>query len=237
MTTPTIDRRAPWTPRRASSRGAALGVALWGIVLSAPPAPAFHEQGVASCAGCHTMHNSDDGQSIVFPDAGDALLRGRDATDVCLSCHATSHGAVLGSDPLNPPPELGGGNFAFLLEDDVNDAPGDPKVIGGHATGHSIVSPAWDLDPDPVHAVAPGGTFPSPDLGCTSCHDPHGNGNFRMLRGAGPLPNGYVFTFPAPAAEGVDIATQTESPTSHTAYRSGWSDWCGAFGRFPIPPS
>jgi Doubled CXXCH motif (Paired_CXXCH_1) len=204
---------------------------LAGIVLALallPPIPvlAFHEQGVAGCGGCHTMHNSRDDAPVFFGGAGAALLKGEDATDVCLTCHASSHGAVLGSNPASPPPELGAGNFAFLQENDVNDAPGDPNAIGGHATGHSIVSPAWHLDPDPVHTVAPGGDFPAGDLGCTSCHDPHGNTNFRMLRGAGPLPNGFVFAYPAPLAEGVDIATETESPTSHTAYRDGWSDWC-----------
>lgn len=213
-------------PGPAPPRALGATAALAALALLAAPAAAFHEQGVAGCGGCHTIHNSRDDAPIVPGGAGAYLLKGEDATDVCLNCHATSHGAVLGADPVNPPPELGAGNFAFLLEDDVNDTPGDPNAIPGHSTGHSIVSPAWRLDPDPVNAVAPGGDFPSTGLGCTSCHDPHGNTSFRMLRGVGPLPNGFVFAFPAPLGEGVDIATEVESPTSHTAYRGGWTDWC-----------
>jgi predicted CXXCH cytochrome family protein len=48
-----------------------------------------------------------------------------------------------------------------------------------------------------------------------------------MLYGTGAeLANGFVFTSPAPLAEGIALNSQ-ESRTNHTAYKDGWSEWCG----------
>ncbi|MCP4203382.1 MAG: hypothetical protein GY769_15800, partial [bacterium] len=136
---------------------------------------AFHERGVANCDGCHVMHDSQDGFPLGFGDVG-ALLKGPSASDVCLSCHATELGAVLADDPLFPSPEMGGGNFVFLFEDNLNDGPeGATNPIPGEAAGHSIVAPGYGLATDSRHPLSPGGSFPASELGCTSCHDPHGN--------------------------------------------------------------
>ena len=35
------------------------------LVAFSSPAMAFHSGGVAHCDGCHTMHNSVDGQQVV----------------------------------------------------------------------------------------------------------------------------------------------------------------------------
>jgi predicted CXXCH cytochrome family protein len=190
---------------------------------------AFHEQGVANCDGCHIQHESEDGgRPVEGLRAGEALLRGETPTEVCLMCHAKSFGAVLGVNPLAPPPELGGGNFVFLLEDNLNDGPdGASDPILGDAAGHNVVAPAYRLASDAVHAVAPGGTFPASQLGCTSCHDPHGNTNFRMLHDAGTVQGGIAsFSWPAPQAAGISLTGGSESPSNHNAYRRGMSDWC-----------
>ena len=190
------------------------------------PGLAFHDGGVASCQGCHTMHESQDGQLVV---AGEDLLRGESATDLCLGCHAGANGAVFGVEPLLPAPERGGGNFIFLLEDNLNDFQnGAQRPISGEAAGHSVVAPSVGLLPDSRWINAPGGNFPSASLGCTSCHDPHGNGNFRMLLGAGPVQNElYYFAADAPLAEGIDLDGAPEGAGNHTAYQSGWALWCG----------
>jgi hypothetical protein len=155
------------------------------------------------------------------------LLIAESPSDVCLLCHAASSGAVLGMDPLAPPPERGAGNFGFLLEDNLNDAPdGATNPIRGEAAGHSIVAPGRGLTQDSRNPVAPGGSFPSDSLGCTSCHDPHGNANYRMLYGAEPVQGGIAtFLNSAPEANGIGLAS-TESDNNHAAYRSGMSDWC-----------
>ena len=202
-----------------------------GLALIAAPAAAFHDGGVAHCNGCHTMHNSQDG-ALVDPDApnGNAwLLVDATPSDVCLGCHATGLGAVFAVDELNPAPLKGAGNFIFLLEDNINDGHnGGINPILGHAAGHSINAPGHGLSNDPVLTSAPGGTFPSGVLGCSSCHDPHGTEDFRMLYGAGRLAhNFYAFTNPAPTAEGLSIFFGSEANDSHTAYQGGMSAWCG----------
>ncbi len=191
---------------------------------------AFHERGVANCDGCHIMHDSEDGASPFGSTGGNAgLLRYASPTDVCLACHARDNGEVLGSSPLNPPPELGAGNFVYLLEDNINDEGGGAfNPIAGNHAGHNVSSTEWGIPVDPDHNVGPGNLFPSSELSCISCHDHHGNDNFRMLRGAGPVgTSGYTFAYGAPDGEGIDLSMGgRESPTNHTAYNSGWSAWC-----------
>lgn len=189
-------------------------------------AQAFHDGGVGSCQGCHVMHQSEDG--LMVPGSGE-LLRGSSATDICLSCHADANGAVFGVDPLFPDTEYGGGNFIFLLEDNINDRKqGTNRPIPGEAAGHSIVAPGAGLMEDSRWASAPGGSFSTASLGCTSCHDPHGNTNYRMLYGVGDVQGGlFYFSAGAPVAEGVSLSGAAESPSNHTAYQSGWSQWCG----------
>jgi predicted CXXCH cytochrome family protein len=200
------------------------------LVLFATPALAFHELGVATCDGCHTVHNSQDGapMSPDSPFGSGSLLRFSSATDVCLECHAAANGAVMGDDPLNPPKERGGGNFVFLLEDNINDrVVGNPPPIGGNHAGHNVTSVAWGISVDHDHNVSPGGSFPSAQLSCTSCHDPHGNENFRMLRGQGPTNlTSFAFVNPAPEATGLNLLMGQETQTNHTAYLQGWAAWC-----------
>jgi predicted CXXCH cytochrome family protein len=174
------------------------------------------------------MHDSEDGATVRWGLNGEALLRLGSATDVCLSCHADALGQVMGLDPLNPPPERGAGNFTFLLEDNLNDGPdGMTAPIGGNRAGHSVVSTAWGTPVDPDHSNSPGGSYPSSELGCTSCHDPHGNSNYRMLYGAGQATaDGFTFTFDAPAADGPSLGSGGESPLLHVAYQRGWTNWC-----------
>jgi len=177
------------------------------------------------------MHNSQDGV-LVDPDSPTGnlnLLVDANPSDVCLGCHALGLGAVFGADPLAPPPLKGAGNFVFLLEDNLNDGHnGALHPIPGQAAGHSIVAPSQGVGADGTLLTSPGGSFPSSQLGCTSCHDPHGNQDFRLLNGIGNVQDGiHVFTAAAPVASGISIHFGSESPTSHTAYESGMSAWCG----------
>ena len=43
-------------------------VALFYLMLTVAPALGFHDDGVANCNGCHTMHNSQDGV-LVDPES------------------------------------------------------------------------------------------------------------------------------------------------------------------------
>lgn len=172
------------------------------------------------------MHDADDG--LIARDGTQPLLLAASATDVCLMCHGPT--GVFGLDPLRPPRELGGGNFVFLLENNLNDgADGQLLPLAGEAAGHSIVSLSRGTSVESRWDRAPGGTFPSHALGCTSCHDPHGNASFRLLRGTGPVPGGDApFLNPAPVADGLDVSDPAvdETAVRHTAYRAGVSAWC-----------
>ncbi len=207
-------------------------LALAAATIICAPAYAFHDDGVAHCNGCHTMHNSQDG-ALVDPDSpnGNAwLLVDSTPSDVCLGCHATGLGAVLGTDPLAPPPQKGAGNFVFLTEDNLNDGhAGATNPILGDAAGHNLNAPGFGVAPDATLTTSPGGSFPAGVMGCTSCHDPHGTPDFRMLYGAGRVVQDGVATFlnAAPVAEGISIFFGAEGPANHTAYQSGMSAWCG----------
>lgn len=199
------------------------------IFLLGSSSQGFHADGVASCNSCHVMHNSQDGEPVDFtnPLGNEILLKDESPSDVCLSCHADQNGSVLGSDPLNPPPERGPGNFVFLFEDNINDAIGGAtSPIPGDASGHNFNAPSVGIAADGTNLTAPGGTYPSLNMSCTSCHDPHGNQNYRQLYGAGDIQGGtFQFIYPAPIAEGIDF-NSTESQTNHNAYTSGMNEWC-----------
>jgi cytochrome c553 len=176
------------------------------------------------------MHDSSEGLVVAVSPAGaPGLLIEETPSDVCLRCHGSEEGAVLGTNPLAPPPERGAGNFVFLFETNLNDAPdGASNIIPGDTGGHNLVAPGHGLAADTRHSLSPGGSFPAGEMGCTSCHDPHGNDGFRHLHGTGPVQGGLeVFSYPAPDAEGIALDGAGESGNNHTAYRGGMSDWCG----------
>lgn len=208
---------------------------LLAMALAVPSvAGAFHDQ-AANCDSCHVSHNSVDGLPVVPGAGNDYQLLAESPSDVCLLCHGRGSGRVLGLDPLLPPPETGGGNFVFLLEDNLNDAQdGQLDPIPGDAAGHNLVAPGHGLAADPRYVTAPGGAFPARELGCTSCHDPHERNTFRMLNGSGPVQNGVAsFTEAAPRGEGIDLDAGSETAANHSAYVQGMSRWCGnCHGRY-----
>ena len=211
-----------------------LVVSLAFVALFSGSAFAFHDGGVAYCGGCHTMHNSENGAMVdpAHPNGNPYLLKKASATDMCLSCHATGLGAVWGNDPLVPPALVGAGNFVFLMEDNINDGRNGnlpANFIPGRAAGHTVNAPSKGVGPDGTLITSPGGSFPANRLECSSCHDPHGNQNFRLLYGVGMVQDGAaLFLNPAPIAEGIDVHAigAGETNANHTAYESGMGAWC-----------
>ncbi len=187
----------------------------------------FHSGGVGHCGGCHSTHE---------PTAsGSWLLLEDNPTDLCLRCHERGNGNSWGGSVTAPGPIYGGGPFVFLLEDNLNDAPGgnDPaNWIPGHQAGHNVISARRGTTIDPVFSQSPGGNYPSDNLHCTSCHDPHGRGgHYRLLYGSDypdAVVNGrtFLYTRPAPDAVGIPLDGNQESDANHNAYRQGLSDWC-----------
>lgn len=141
------------------------------LAFSAFGAYAFHSGGVAECEGCHSMHS---------PTSPSFLLVGADQSSACLTCHenaadtgpssyhVSTAGTLATGLPLQRTP---GGDFGWLKKT-YTWGGGSSE---GAAKGHNIVASGYGYVADTRHGgIAPGGTFPNSQLGCQSCHDPHG---------------------------------------------------------------
>lgn len=206
---------------------------------------AFHSGGIGNCNGCHSMHSAQSGSQ--------PLLLSADSSSICLNCHAGLGGSnspsVFSPDGSALTP---GGDFYWLSKNFSwleGDSPGDSH-------GHNIVAMDFNLFSDAVLTQAPGGTFASAQLGCTSCHDPHGQvdggsrwgnqpisksgsyadsadigtvtGNYRLLGDSRYHPDGgSAFQNDAPIARQSSVNKFQESDSSHVDYGSGMSEWCG----------
>jgi len=212
------------------------------IVLVPLPVCAFHDGGVGQCEGCHIMHNSQGNNSWLLPAT--------DPSSVCLSCHAGAgssnsyHISSPDGSAMTP-----GGDFYWLNKDFT--------WISGSSTGsshgHNIVAQDHGFSSDSVLLKSPGGSYLSSDLGCTSCHDPHGKivsglpvsgsgsygavpavgtelGSYRLLGGTGydggEHVQGYSFLYDAPVARQNPAVPFGETDLSHVDYGTGMSEWC-----------
>jgi len=147
---------------------------------------AFHDGGVAACEACHTMHNSQN--NFAMTQTGGAaqffgysyLLKGSDPSSTCLNCHkGTAGGYQIMSNAAGntglPSQMTPGGDFSWLnITTNYLTSQGVSGVNTGTRHGHNIVAADYGLGPSLVLTAAPGGTYPSTMLSCTSCHDPHG---------------------------------------------------------------
>jgi cytochrome c5 len=77
-----------------------------------------------------------------------------------------------GKPPLQRTP---GGDFGWLKKDYTMTIRGTTSTEKGETHGHNIIAADTQFNlPDSRFTLAPGGgTFPSSQLGCPSCHDPH----------------------------------------------------------------
>jgi hypothetical protein len=126
---------------------------------------------------------------------GEFLLTASDSSSVCLNCHeaedrrsyhisTTPSAMPAGSPPVNMTP---GGDFGWLKKTFNWSAHGRAFTEEGEDHGHNIVAADFNFVPDST-PTAPGGTFNSNDLSCTSCHDQHGK--LRRLEGDVIAPDG-----------------------------------------------
>jgi predicted CXXCH cytochrome family protein len=140
---------------------------------------AFHSGGVAECGGCHSMHAPKAGGSF--------LLIGADPSSTCLSCHqqaglltpSSYHISTADADMgtgVPPRQRTPGGDFGWLKKTYTFTARSGatPTTEAGDTHGHNIVAADFGYVADATNVTAPGGTFASSQLGCDSCHDPHG---------------------------------------------------------------
>jgi len=144
---------------------------------------AFHDGGVASCEGCHTMHNSIGNATVVKNGTqfqGVAyLLKGTDQSSTCINCHSGATlssyhvfttGSIAGIGPANYTP---GGDFAWLTKSYAANSGLHLSALPGERLGHNVIAADFSLVADATLTHAPGGTYANTNLTCISCHDPH----------------------------------------------------------------
>ena len=220
------------------------------------PASAFHGGGVATCDGCHTMHQSADNPlgSDDAPNAAVAsgfLLKGTDASSTCLNCHAGAGKAtsyhIFSEDASAQTP---GGDFFWLTKSFTNSNWSGDVISDPDQMGHNVIAADWNLTQDLNNTAAPGGAYLSVNLGCTSCHDPHGqvlggtgggqlpiseSGSYGDVPVAGTIAGNYRLLgdtghglAAAPIAVTQYATRFAETDAAHPAYGQGMSEWCGS---------
>ncbi len=218
-----------------------VGGAVW-LLLGAVPAladngPHVTGAGVVAdgCAGCHRVHTGQAAKLLV--QAQPAL---------CYTCHGSS-GTGASTDVVDglgyttaartgTPGALRGGGFSFALINSA--APTGQQSSGSNAagvvpvlaTGVAVTSThsasganvtAWG------NGAIGSGAGPTVQLACASCHDPHGNGNYRILRSV-PSQSGATAV---PIADAGTKAYTTAnywlvSDTNAVGYIANVSAWC-----------
>ena len=163
------------------------------------------------CVDCHTMHNSLAHTPMRYdrdPNPAPHLLRNATTLSLCLYCHD-------GADPNSP-------DVVAPVSYVSNPAGGFFPTQYSQQTGtaHVLASP---------NPLTPPGGSTAMTLACTTCHDQHGNGNYRNLR-TDPAGTG--------TASITVMAKQTVLPDGmnpaqvyvpgNIVYKSGISEWCGA---------
>jgi hypothetical protein len=192
------------------------------------------------------MHNVRTGSSRW-------LLKNTDPSSICLNCHAGTgspnsyHVASPDGSALTP-----GGDFYWLTRTFTWAGGSSP----GYRHGHNVIALDFGFVRDPIRSRAPGGSYWSSDLSCTSCHDPHGQvnrgttgapvfgsgsyggspapgtifGNYRLLGDSGydggEHAQGFSFINDAPIARQNPALKYAETDTSHVDYGSDMSEWC-----------
>jgi len=163
-------------------RTSRVGLGLFAVALtllwvgSSSKPQAFHSGGVAECSGCHSMHS---------PKATSFLLVGSDQSSTCLTCHmhagdtgpSSYHIATADTDMgagVAPKQRTPGGDFGWLRKNYSFTVRGTTTNENGETHGHNVVATDVSYVADSTNTTAPGGSFSSSQLGCQSCHDPHG---------------------------------------------------------------
>ncbi len=194
-------------------------ICTFGLLLPATvTAGDYHVPGTLQCGDCHLQHGTDP-QNPAFAGPFTYLLKKNSVNELCLSCHdGTDAAAPDVQDPVvmynsTSAQESGAGFIVPAGLDNPN----------GHALGLPMTTPLQ-------------GASSLSELNCTSCHAPHGNGNYRNLN-QDPAGTGVTIS----VIEGVQVFTQIKPdipPSSNTSviaysrdnigYARGLSTWCVA---------
>lgn len=157
----------------------ALGAAIVAAGLVAWASPAQANGGphgnytltTSSCAGCHRAHTA----------LGEDLLKVESIYGLCTTCHAgNAQTDVVNGVQQGTSRTLNGGGFVNVNGEPVSSSHTVDGVPVGGAPSDGVGT-AWGGQ----DGVGDGGVGVSGTLECTSCHNPHGSTNYRILRDAG----------------------------------------------------
>jgi hypothetical protein len=164
-----------------------------------------------------------------------------------LNCHAGNGSYHILSD--NATSQTPGGDFFWLTQSYSNTVRGNVRTSDPDNMGHNVIATDFGLAIDGTNTEAPGGTYKSIDLGCASCHNPHGlvnggtaagelpisvSGSYGAVPVAGTIAGSYRLLGSAPYGEitaAAPIAATSgwgETDSSHVAYGAGMSEWCAS---------
>jgi hypothetical protein len=185
---------------------------------SAVRAGEWHVGPSLQCGQCHAEHASVGGQPIPGGPFSTLLLKGS-VNEMCLSCHD-------GTDPTAPD--------VMAPVSMYGDAPSTEGAAGFFITTGVVNPSGHTLDVTSLVPLNSAGK--SLKLSCASCHDYHGNTNYRNLK-----------YDPAGAGDSISLSAEkdvfwqfapTDPPTpagsiaaynrSNIGYKSGWARWCGS---------
>jgi doubled CXXCH domain len=158
------------------------------------------------CAGCHRIHTGQN--EFLLKEAGTIQ-------DFCYSCHgaagagsslAVENGTYYGTHDRSAPDSsvglrAGGFEQARINTTDATNSDNNPGAVtigvgpledvnSAHAIDETTAGTMWG------NGAIDSGPGPSFTLECTSCHDPHGNGNYRILRSVPSGSGGGGYTIP-----------------------------------------
>lgn len=199
-----------------------------GLCVAAPVtlfSGSYHAGSNNVCSDCHSMHYYEQG--ITPPpgaDAGgpfDKLLKKTSTNSLCLSCHDGDTGANCAPDVVT----TAGADHAMYR------AAGAFRAAVGvsSAQAHDLGIPGQ---------TAPGGTWSTPagtGMTCASCHDVHGNSNYRNLTSS---PGGVAGLNVSDVSETVLTPTATQYSVPNIKYTGDtYSRWCrGCHLNFHLNP-
>jgi hypothetical protein len=183
----------------------------------------YHSYDGLVCYDCHTIHNSEDGAPIAAGAGGSIgpyarLLKQPTVTDICLQCHlypassAFKAPAVMTPNGVLPSNlALPGGDFYWSGGTGPGAAPRK-----GHNPGKSLGVQAMTMTSDSALSVSPGGSYPTSNWDCATCHDPHNRfgENVAAWRQLKRKINGIVHTGEETVVAGVESFGGNQGPTT-----------------------